>query len=77
MRGLYASKETPTTSVQSDRNENVLGALLTGQGLDDPRNTQREETEALGAADMGENADDDNLRQKALVNLRDRRMRLK
>lgn len=59
--------------------DNVFAALTTGQGLENAPGKDRERLAAFGEDELTkEDADGaDALKQRALINLRDRRMRLK
>lgn len=75
MRGLYTKERSEGYSHLEEKEKNVMGALLTGQGLDFDR--QRDQVVFGDEEQQQEDANADLLRQKALINLRDRRMRLK
>ena len=74
MRGLYLTQDKEMADTQKP---NVMAALMTGAGLEEMNekfnrpDLQFEDREAV------EEAQSDALRQKALVSLRERRLRLK
>ncbi len=76
MRGLYLDKSD--TFAKAKQPTNVLGAVMTGEGLDE---LDEELDGRKGLVFEDREADDrqsdDMLRQKALQNLRERRMRIK
>ena len=74
MRGLYTTAKTGE-SYHEEKAKNVMGALLTGKGLDN-LNAEKDTGLKFGQEEEIE-IQGDLLRQKALMNLRDRRLRLK
>ncbi len=74
MRGLYTSQTE--TDKKQDKNADVMSALMSGKGLDEMNQKQARPELNFGEEEKSE-AQADQLRQKALQSLRDRRLRLK